>query len=172
MAEVLPFSEPELNLLASLVRHRVRFLVVGLSAAALQGAPVVTEDVDLWFEDLNDSKLIQALQEVGAGYVPPFDLNPPMLAGAGTQPFDVVLRMDGLRSFQEEFADSLLVRVGGVRLRILPLARILISKQAANRAKDRLVISVLRDALLAQKKRPGKSKRESAGSNRKSKHGK
>lgn len=73
-----------------------------------------------------------------------------MLAGAGTQPFAVVLRMGGLRSFQEEFADSLLVRVGGVRLRVLPLARILISKQAANRAKDRLVISVLRDALLAQ----------------------
>lgn len=57
MAEALPLSESELRLLASLVRHRVRFMVVGLSAAALQGAPVVTEDVDLWFEDLSDPKL-------------------------------------------------------------------------------------------------------------------
>jgi hypothetical protein len=46
VAEVLPLSESELGLLASLLRHRIRFLVVGLSAAALQGAPVVTEDVD------------------------------------------------------------------------------------------------------------------------------
>jgi hypothetical protein len=47
MAEVLPLSETELRLLESLQRHKVRFMVVGLFAAALQGAPVVTEDVDL-----------------------------------------------------------------------------------------------------------------------------
>ena len=91
MAEGLPLSESELNLLGALLRHRVRFLVVGLSAAALQGAPVVTEDVDLWFEDLSDPKLSRALIEVGAAYVPPVGLNPPMLAGPGSEPFDVVL---------------------------------------------------------------------------------
>jgi len=57
VAEVLPLSEAELRLLASLLRHRIRFMVVGLSAAALQGAPVVTEDVDLWFDKLHDPKL-------------------------------------------------------------------------------------------------------------------
>jgi len=36
----------ELSLLASLLRHEIRFMVVGDSAAALQGAPVVTEDVN------------------------------------------------------------------------------------------------------------------------------
>ena len=66
MAEVLPLSEGELRLLESLLRHRVRFMVVGLSAAALQGAPVVTKDIDLWFENLGDPELIRALQEVGA----------------------------------------------------------------------------------------------------------
>ena len=40
MAEVLPLSESELRLLESLLRHKIRFMVVGLSAAALQGAPV------------------------------------------------------------------------------------------------------------------------------------
>ena len=103
MAEVLPLSKPELALLASLVDAKVRFMVVGLSAAALQGAPVVTEDVDLWFENLNDPRVIPALRKVGAANVPPFELNPPMLAGLGSQPFDVVLRMDGLKSFAEEF---------------------------------------------------------------------
>ena len=71
MAEVLPLSESELGLLASLVRHRIRFLVVGLSAAALQGAPVVTEDIDLWFEDLSDPKLAAALRAVGCSLCSP-----------------------------------------------------------------------------------------------------
>jgi hypothetical protein len=45
VAEPLPFSESELGLLSSLLKHKVRFMVVGLSAATLQGAPVVTQDV-------------------------------------------------------------------------------------------------------------------------------
>ena len=62
MAEVLPLSETELRLLESLQRHKIRFLVVGLSAAALQGAPVVTQDVDLWFEKLGDPKISRAVR--------------------------------------------------------------------------------------------------------------
>ena len=96
VAEVLPLSEPELRLLESLLRHKIRFMVVGLSAAALQGAPVVTEDVDLWFDNLSDPKLMQALVKVGAAYIPPFGYNPPMLGGAGSEPFDIALRMNGL----------------------------------------------------------------------------
>jgi Ser/Thr protein kinase RdoA (MazF antagonist) len=46
VAEVLPLSDGELHLLESLIRHRVRFMVVGLSAAALQGAPVVKKEMD------------------------------------------------------------------------------------------------------------------------------
>ena len=151
MAEVLPLSDAELRLLQSLVRHKIRFLVVGLSAAALQGAPVVTEDVDLWFEDLNDKKLTQALIEVGAAYVPPFGFNPPMLAGTGSEPFDVVLRMDGLGRFREEWKNALSFRIGNLRLKVLPLERILASKRAANRAKDQRVIPVLTNCVRALK---------------------
>jgi hypothetical protein len=147
VAEALPLSENELKLLASLVRHRVRFMIVGLSAAALQGAPVVTEDVDLWFEDLSDPKLSLALRAVGAAYLPPFDLNPPMLGGPGSEPFDVVLTMSGLEDFAKEAKHALSVRLGTVRLKVLPLERILASKTAANRPKDKLVVPVLRNTL-------------------------
>ena len=41
MAAPLPFSESELRLLQVLLKRKVRFMVVGLSAATLQGAPVV-----------------------------------------------------------------------------------------------------------------------------------
>jgi hypothetical protein len=42
----LPLGESELRFLEALLTRRVRFMVVGLSAAAMQGAPVVTQDVD------------------------------------------------------------------------------------------------------------------------------
>jgi hypothetical protein len=147
VAEVLPLSETELRLLETLLRHEIRFLVVGLSAAALQGAPVVTEDVDLWFEELSDPKLKQALLKVGAAYVPPFGDNPPMLAGPGSEPFDVVIRMDGLKAFADEWKHAVKIKVGRLRLKVLPLERILASKQAANRPKDQRVIPVLQTAL-------------------------
>ena len=96
MPEPLPFSDPELRLLGTLLEHNVRFMVVGLSAATLQGAPVLTQDVDLWFESLGEQKISDALRKVGAAYVPPSPVNPPMLAGAGSELFDIVIRPDWL----------------------------------------------------------------------------
>jgi hypothetical protein len=146
-----PLSEPELQFLRALERTNVRFMVVGLSAAALQGAPVVTQDVDLWFEDLSDPAILEAAREVGAAYVPPTASTPPMFAGGGIELFDIVLTLDGLGTFDEEFREALEISFGGDRINILPLERILVSKRAANRAKDRLVIPVLEDVLKVNK---------------------
>jgi hypothetical protein len=164
--KVLPLSDVELRLLASLLRHKIRFMVVGLSAAALQGAPVVTLDIDLWFEDLGDPGLARALAEIGAAYVPPFGLNPPMLAGPGSEPFDVVLQMDGLETFAEEWKRAIQINVGKLRLKVLPLQRILASKQAANRPKDQLVIPVLQNSLrtVQSKATHRKKKKDKKGS--------
>lgn len=142
-----PLSENELRFLRALLRRKVRFMVVGLSAAALQGAPVVTQDVDLWFEDLSDPHIRDALQDVGAAYIPPSHLNPPMFAGGGVELFDIVLTMHGLDTFAEEVRQCVEVSLGRQKLKVLSLDRILTSKRAANRAKDRLVIPVLEDAL-------------------------
>ena len=133
MAAPLPFSECELRLLRALLKHKVRFMVVGLSAATLQGAPVVTQDVDLWFENLGEQKMSAALREVGAAYVPPSAINPPMLAGAGSELFDIVIHMDGLASFAEEIKNCVEVPLGRLKLKVLSLDRILASKLAANR---------------------------------------
>ena len=143
-------SENELAFLKALARHQVRYLVVGLVAAGLQGTVVVTQDIDLWFENLSDPNLRLALKEVGGAYVPPFDLNPPMFAGGGLDLFDVVIRMDGLQSFSEEYERRIEIKVENVTVPILSLERILASKRSTNRLKDRLVIPVLEDALKAQ----------------------
>jgi hypothetical protein len=160
VAAPLPFSESELRLLQSLLKRKVRFMVVGLSAATLQGAPVVTQDVDLWFENLGESKISQALQEVGAAYVPPSNFNPPMLAGTGAELFDIAIRMDGLGTFAEEIKNCVKIPLGRQKLKVLSLERILTSKMAANRAKDRLTIPVLRDALAATQSLKRRAKKQ------------
>lgn len=147
MAAPLPLSEDEVRLLGALLKRKVRFMVVGLSAATLQGAPVVTQDVDLWFENLGEQKISDALREAGAAYVPTSINNPPMLAGAGAELFDIVIRMDGLGPFAEEVKNCIEIPLGRQKLKVLSLDRILASKIAADRPKDRLTIPVLRDAL-------------------------
>jgi len=91
-----------------------------------------------------------ALQDAGAAYVPPSIHNPPMLAGAGAELFDIVLRMDGLKTFSEEIKNCINVPLARHKLKVLRLDRILASKIAANRPKDKLTIPVLRDALATQ----------------------
>jgi hypothetical protein len=156
----LPLTESERRLLSVLLKRKVPFMVVGVSAATLQGAPVVTQDVDLWFENLADPKLSLALQEVGAAYVPTSLNNPPMFAGAGAELFDIVIRMDGLGPFSREIRNCIEVPLGRYKLKVLSLDRILASKLAANRPKDKLTIPVLRDALAAAqfKKKPAKKR--------------
>lgn len=83
-------GESELRFLRALLQRKVPFMLVGLSAAALQGAPVVTQDVDLWFEDLTDPRIREALLEIGAAYVAPSQLNPPMFVGKGVELFDII----------------------------------------------------------------------------------
>ena len=47
-------TSAERALLAALNRRGVRYLLIGLSAAVLQGAPVSTQDLDLWIEHPGD----------------------------------------------------------------------------------------------------------------------
>lgn len=146
-------SADELRFLRLLHDHEVDYLVVGLAAAALQGAPLVTQDVDLWFRDLADPGLAQALREVGGSYVPPVGLNPPTLAGAAVRLFDIVVHLHGLGGFGEERAAATTVDVEGVPVPVLPLARIIASKRALGREKDKLVLPTLEEALRVQQDR-------------------
>lgn len=145
------FSDKELSFLRELVKNKVPFMVVGLSSAALQGAPVVTQDVDLWFKSITHPGVRKALNKVGGAYVPPIasSQNPPMFAGDAVDLFDIVTHMHGLESFAREVKHALDVSLGRFKVKVLPLERVIASKCAVNRAKDRLVLPVLRDALAA-----------------------
>jgi predicted nucleotidyltransferase len=154
------FGDRELEFLRELVRQKAEFIIVGLSAAALQGAPVVTQDIDLWFRELPDPGLERALKRVHGVYVPSTASTAPMLAGKGIELFDIVLRMDGLGEFDEEKKHTIRVSLGRVKVPVLDLERIIASKSAAGREKDAIVLKVLTDALRAIEERKRSGPRE------------
>jgi hypothetical protein len=145
----LIFGDKEATFLRELIRQKVDFMIVGLSAAALQGAPVVTQDVDLWFKDLTDPGIKQALKKVGGAYVPPTGMNPPMFAGDAVNLFDIVVHMHGLGEFGKEKKHALQIPLGSTKVKVLALERIIKSKKATGRQKDKLVLPVLSNALIA-----------------------
>ncbi|MBM4361217.1 MAG: hypothetical protein FJ104_00955 [Deltaproteobacteria bacterium] len=147
----LALRPAEREFLAALNRLGVRYLVVGMSAALLQGARGVTEDIDLWFESTDDPGIAEAARCAGGFWVSgTFGMRPPGPGGAGLEDrFDVVLTASGLEEFAVEFAGSKAIDVDGLVLRVLPLERILVSKRAAGRAKDRAAIPALEVAIVA-----------------------
>ncbi len=147
MADTLIFGDREIEFLRELVRQKVEFMIVGLSAAALQGAPVVTQSVDLCFRTLTDPGIERALKKVGGSYVPPMAGKPPMFAGDGVEFFDIVTRIYGLGRFDDEAANTIKIPLGRIKVLVLKLERIIASKKAAGRKEDKLVLKVLTDAL-------------------------
>jgi hypothetical protein len=145
-------TSAERALLGALNELGVSYLVVGLSAAALQGARVVTQDIDLWFEDRSDPRIAEAVRRAGGIWIPgSFGMMPPMIGGdALGDRFDVVLTMSGLGSFASEVPASRTVSVDGVPLRLLPLDRIIHSKRAAGRPKDLASLPALEAALAVE----------------------
>ena len=121
MADPLIFGEKEVEFLQELVRRKVEFMIVGLAAAALQGAPVVTQDVDLWFSKLPHPGIDEALKSVHGSYVAPTPSSPPMFAGRGIELFDIVVNMHGLGTFAEEKKHTIKVPLGRTKVHVLKL---------------------------------------------------
>ena len=105
--EDFALTPAERALFAALTARGVRFMVVGMGAAVLEGAPLATQD-------------------------------------------DVVLTAHGLGPFALEYESAKDMEIDGARLRILPLERVIASKRATNRTKDRAALPALEATLLAK----------------------
>ncbi len=138
-------TESERRFLEALNASGLRYLLVGMSAALLQGARGATEAVDLWFESIGDPRIGAAARVAGGFWVTRAE--PPRLGGALGDRFDVVTHMSGLPDFGAEYGHTIHEIVGGVPVKLLPLPRIIVSKRAAGRPKDEAVVYALEAAL-------------------------
>ena len=149
--DAFALTPAERALLRALNERGVRYLVVGLGAAVLEGAPVATQDLDLWIERIDDSRVAEAATAAGGFWVPGFGVQPPAFGGQGFERLDVVLTAHGLDGFDTEYARGILRDIEGVALRVLPLDRVIASKRATNRPKDLAALPALEATLLARR---------------------
>ena len=148
-------TSAERALLEALNALGVRYLLVGMGAALIEGAPGTTQDIDLWFDRIDEGQLREAAHRAGGLYTSGFGSQPPAVGGEGLDRVDLVLTASGLERFEKEFRNARDYDVDGVRIRVLPLDRVIVSKRAAKRAKDSAQLPMLEAALVARRARAG-----------------
>ena len=153
-------THAERALFTALNRREVPFLVLGMGAALLAGAPVATQDLDVWFERIDDERIRAAAQDAGGFWIPGFGLQPPAFGGADLDRIDIVLTAHGLDAFSVEYARAEVHEVEGVTLHVLPLDRIIVTKRATNRPKDQAQLPILEATLHARAAQPRGRQRE------------
>lgn len=157
------------EILARLIDHEVEFIVVGMTAGVLQGAPVTTIDLDLVHRRTSDnvSKLLRALTEIDAFYRHDARRLRPTashLHGDGHQllttslgDLDCLGTIDDRRGYEDLLSGTVEMALGdGRKFRVLSLAALIDAKTRSGRPKDLAVLPVLR-ATLAESERHGSS---------------
>src|SRR5436309_12938149 len=147
-----------------LSRHRVELILVGGVAAILEGAPVSTLDLDVVVQPTPEDRqrLLDALEELHARYLDPAGRHVVPDAGkletlrihrlvTDFGPLDILDSIgDGL-TYKDLTGETSPYELGGMTVRVLNLATIIRSKEAANRDKDRAVLPILRRTLQLKK---------------------
>jgi hypothetical protein len=156
-----------LELLRRLASGKVDFVVVGMAAGVLRGAPVTTLDLDIVHqrEAHNVSRLLAILHEIGAVYRHDSrGLRPQAshLMSAGHQllatafgDLDCLGMVGPEQTFEHLVARAPKLELApGLDLRVIDLATLIELKQHAGRPKDLAVLPILR-ATLAETQRQG-----------------
>jgi hypothetical protein len=124
-------------------------VLIGNAAAALQGAPVTTLDVDFAFRNTaaNVRRLKAVADTLGAAilrpYYPASGLYRLTRDSDGLQ-IDFMTKMHGIRSFESLRSRATAVDFDGNPLLVADLADIIKSKESAGRPQDLAVLDVLR----------------------------
>lgn len=154
------------EILAALVAHGIRFVVIGGVAATIHGSARLTNDIDICYDTGPDNlkRLVRLLAGWHAylrGVEPglPFVMDvravrttPIMTLTTDAGDINLLDRVPGVGDHAAALAASELVRIGAVEFRALRLESLIASKRAVRRPKDVEHLIEL-EALLALRKR-------------------
>lgn len=135
------------------ILHRIKLeaIVVGNTASILHGAPILTQDVDLLVRSTprNQEKIKKLVEELhGAGPVDISELANGKRIYLPKDYLDILFnKISGGISFNSAKRHSSKMSVGEFSLIVASLEDVIRSKEAANRAKDRAVLPILRETL-------------------------
>jgi predicted nucleotidyltransferase len=142
----------------ALHKARLEAIMVGNAAAALHGAPVTTLDIDFMFRKtaVNLRKLKVLANELDAQILKPFyplsDLYRVVNDDTGLQ-IDFMSVLHGIKSFENLRSDTVEVEFEGYKIKVASLEKIIRSKKALGRPRDKAVIDILENTLDEKKKR-------------------
>jgi len=160
----MPTPTKSFEVIELLCRHEVEFIVVGMTAGVLQGAPAVTFDLDILYARNSDNiqRLLAALADLDAVFrnddrrLRP---NESHLASKGHKLLmtrygvvDVLGALDELE-YGDLLEDTVELSLDPMRVRVLSLARLIEVKEKAGREKDLAVLPLLRATLSRAKGR-------------------
>jgi hypothetical protein len=148
-----------LDAIETLLKHRVRFVVIGGIAARLRGSTSITEDVDVCYarDDENHKRVVLALKELharlrGAPEDVPFLLDTKTLRMGNSFTFitdagslDILGNPSGIPGGYEELdrgADKISL-TGGLEVKVASIDDLIRMKRAAGRPKDLIEVEVL-----------------------------
>jgi predicted nucleotidyltransferase len=149
----------------TLGEHQVEFILVGGVAAAVQGAPIVTQDVNIVYriEEKNIQRLKSALVALDAvARDDPRRLrfdeshlrtrgHKPTMTQAG--PLDVLGTINEELTFEDLYPDAEAMRFGELDVLVLRLEKLVELKRNLKRPKDIAMLPVL-EATLRERSRP------------------
>lgn len=119
-------------------------MIAGMSAGILQGVPVTTFDTDIWI-DLPTRQYLRVQQIVKKlGGTPAAPTACYLKDGAI---INFLYRVDGLQSFRVELKRCRKLLWNGRRIPVLPLHRLIKSKEVIGRPKDLAHLPVLRETI-------------------------
>jgi hypothetical protein len=155
------------EILRTLDRHGVRYIVVGGLAAVIHGSAHVTTDVDIVPLEGKENleRLSAALKELharirvaGEPDGVPFDHSADSLARVRIWnlqtdhgDLDVTFEPSGTTGYDDLRRDAVRVTIGGVDVDVASLADVIRSKEAAGRERDRAALPALRELLARQR---------------------
>lgn len=153
------------EILKTLARFEVEFIVVGGGAAVLQGAPITTQDLDIVHRrtEKNAERLTLALEELEATYRHDSrGLRPGIshLLGPGHQltqtregPLDCLGTIEENTTYEDLVSHADILEIEGVSVQVLSLERLVEVKRKLTRPKDKLMQLQLEATLEERKKR-------------------
>jgi predicted nucleotidyltransferase len=155
------------RLLRELTAEGVEFIIVGALAAVLQGAPIVTLDLDILRRRTPDNvrRLLTVLGRLEAvargdsrGLVPTAShLEGPghLLLDTNAGDLDILGTIEEATGYEAVLDDTIEMDLDGMRVRVLELSRVIRAKEQAGRTKDLATLPVLRATLAEIRKRQG-----------------
>jgi hypothetical protein len=138
------FLEEHLEILAYLIKHKVRFLLIGGYAVIIHGYRRTTGDMDLWLEPNNENKVlfINALSDLGfddesINYIKLLDFTEPQVLMFGEQPqrIDFLTKVNQV-TFDDAYNNKAQTEFEGLILPVINLHDLVLTKFNTGRAKD------------------------------------